>query len=112
MKLEKDNIHSFVDRIVGEIGSKGSAVIPLLHAIQHEYNYLPELALLRVCDKTEITPAAITGVSTFYSQFRHTPVGQHIIRVCTGLIRKVFLLFKKLPVWDVAQLLQLFRLMI
>jgi NADH:ubiquinone oxidoreductase subunit F (NADH-binding)/NADH:ubiquinone oxidoreductase subunit E len=24
------------------------------------------------------------GVSTFYSQFRHTPIGQHIIRVCTG----------------------------
>ena len=84
MKLEKGSIHSFVDRIVGEIGSKSGAVIPLLHAIQNEYNYLPELALQRVCEKTDITPAAIIGVSTFYSQFRHTPVGQHIIRICTG----------------------------
>ena len=31
-----------------------------------------------------ITPAQITGVSTFYRQFRHEPVGKHIIRVCTG----------------------------
>ena len=84
MNLEKDGIHSFIDRIVSEIGSNHGAVIPLLHAIQNEYNYLPELALQRVCDITDITPASITGVSTFYSQFRHKPVGQHIIRVCTG----------------------------
>jgi NADH-quinone oxidoreductase subunit F len=84
MKLEKNSIHSFIDRIVGEIGSQSGAVIPILHAVQNEYNYLPELALQRVCEITDITPAAITGVSTFYSQFRHTPVGQHIIRVCTG----------------------------
>ncbi|MCJ7579703.1 MAG: NAD(P)H-dependent oxidoreductase subunit E, partial [Candidatus Aminicenantes bacterium] len=84
MKLEKDSISSFIDRIVGEIGSKNGSVIPLLHAIQNEYNYLPELALQRVCEKTDITPAAITGVSTFYSQFRLTPVGQHIIKICTG----------------------------
>lgn len=84
MQLEKGSIHSFIDRIVNEIGSKNGAVIHLLHAIQKEYNYLPKLALQRVCEITDITPAAITGVSTFYSQFRHTPVGQHIIRVCTG----------------------------
>jgi len=84
MKLEKDSIHSFIGRIVGEIGSKSGAVIPLLHAVQNEYNYLPESALQRICEITDITPAAITGVSTFYSQFRHTPVGRHIIRVCTG----------------------------
>jgi len=37
-----------------------------------------------VCEITEITPAAIAGVSTFYSQFRHRPVGEHIISVCRG----------------------------
>ena len=84
MKLETESINSFIDRIVDEIGTKAGDVIPILHAIQREYNYLPEFALRRVCDITDITPAAITGVSTFYSQFRHTPMGQHIIRVCVG----------------------------
>ena len=84
MKLETDTIPAFVDQIVGEIGTQAGDVIPILHAIQEKYNYLPEPVLRRVCEITEITPAAITGVSTFYSQFRHTPTGQHIIRVCTG----------------------------
>ena len=84
MKQETDSILSFVDQIVGKIGIKASDVIPILHAIQKKFNYLPESAIRRVCEITEITPASITGVSTFYSQFRHTPIGKHIIRVCTG----------------------------
>jgi NADH-quinone oxidoreductase subunit F len=84
MKQEKDNILSFVENVVEIIGTKASDIIPILNAIQKEYNYLPEEALGRVCEITDVTPASITGVSTFYSQFRHTPIGKHIIRVCTG----------------------------
>jgi NADH-quinone oxidoreductase subunit F len=84
MKPETESINCFVGQIVDEIGTKAGDVIPILHAIQKEYKYLPESALRRVCDITDITPAAITGVSTFYSQFRHTPIGQHLIRVCVG----------------------------
>lgn len=73
-----------VDTIIAEHGSEAKSVIAILQAIQEEFNYLPEPALRRVCERTEITPASITGVSTFYSQFRHTPVGEHVIHVCTG----------------------------
>ena len=41
-------------------------------------------ALRRVCETSEITPAQIAGVASFYSQFRQNPVGEHIIRVCEG----------------------------
>jgi NADH-quinone oxidoreductase subunit F len=84
VKQESDKILSFVDEVVEGIGTKACDIIPILHAIQKEYNYLPADALRRVCEITEITPASITGVSTFYNQFRHTPIGKHIIRVCTG----------------------------
>ncbi|MEE8604920.1 MAG: NAD(P)H-dependent oxidoreductase subunit E, partial [Candidatus Aminicenantaceae bacterium] len=84
MKQEMDSILSFVEKVVDEIGIKAGHVIPILHAIQKKYNYLPESALRKVCEITEITPASITGVSTFYSQYRHTPIGKHLIRVCTG----------------------------
>jgi len=73
-----------VDTVVAECGRSPEAVIPILQKLQDHYRYLPELALRRVCDLTEITPAAITGVSTFYSQFRHKPVGRHIISICHG----------------------------
>ncbi|MBU6398696.1 MAG: NAD(P)H-dependent oxidoreductase subunit E [Verrucomicrobia bacterium] len=73
-----------VDQIVNRIGRAPDAVIPILQAIQEEYRYLPEAALRRVCELTEITPAAISGVATFYDQFRRRPVGKHLIRVCRG----------------------------
>ena len=59
-------------------------MIPILQALQSHYRYLPEPALERVCSLTEITPSQITGVSTFYTQFRHRPVGRHMISVCHG----------------------------
>ncbi len=75
---------SFVDRTVERLGRSSEQVIPILQSIQQHYRYLPQEALERVCHLTDITPAAITGVSTFYTQFRHRPVGKHVISVCHG----------------------------
>jgi NADH:ubiquinone oxidoreductase subunit E/thioredoxin reductase len=82
--VDKKSIEQDVDRIVARIGSEAAHVIPILHAVQRRFNYLPEAALRRVCEVSRIRPADITGISTFYSQFRHTPVGKHIISICTG----------------------------
>jgi NADH-quinone oxidoreductase subunit F len=73
-----------VDQIVQRLGRGSDAVISILQAIQSHYRYVPREAIQRVCTLTDITPAAIAGVSTFYTQFRHHPVGQHIIHVCHG----------------------------
>ncbi|MCK5691500.1 MAG: NAD(P)H-dependent oxidoreductase subunit E, partial [Bacteroidales bacterium] len=73
-----------IDGIVQQLGGKRHDVIPVLQAIQEKYNYLPEEALRRVCEISEITPAQIVGVASFYSQFRFTPAGQHMIKVCAG----------------------------
>jgi len=81
--MENDIIR-IVDRIVEEKGRAVEAVIPILQEIQNHYNYLPQEALQRVCETTDITPSRIYGISTFYTQFRHKPVGKHIIKVCVG----------------------------
>ena len=73
-----------IDAIVQERGSGQRAVIPVLQAIQEKYNYLPEEALRRVCETTDITPAQIVGVASFYHQFRFKPAGKHMIKVCVG----------------------------
>ena len=75
---------SYVDEAVAAVGRGPECVIPLLQAIQGHYRYLPEAALRRACAITDIAPAAIAGVSTFYSQFRHRPMGEHLIRICVG----------------------------
>ncbi len=73
-----------IDSLVDSLGKEKNSIIPILQAIQSGYNYLPEEALKRVCEKTNITPAQIVSVASFYSQFRFKPAGEHIIKVCVG----------------------------
>jgi NADH-quinone oxidoreductase subunit F len=75
---------TFVDHAVSEIGTGAENVLEILQAVQSHYNYLPEEALERVCEITQITSASIAGVSTFYDHFRHRPAGRYTIRVCIG----------------------------
>ena len=73
-----------VDKLIEELGTAPDRVIPILQAIQKEFNYLPEDALKRVCETTDIKPGSIHGIASFYSQFRLKPVGKHMIKVCIG----------------------------
>jgi NADH-quinone oxidoreductase subunit F len=74
----------FVDETVARVGRGPEAAIPILQAMQDHYGYLPEEGLKRVCETTQITPASLSGVASFYDMFRHRPAGKHIIRVCRG----------------------------
>ena len=59
-------------------------ILPVLQVLQRHYRYLPGEALRRVAKHSDITLAQIASVSTFYSQFRHRPVGRNLISVCNG----------------------------
>lgn len=79
-----DTDFKIADRIVQSSGRTPDAVLPILQAIQEHYGYLPSEVLEHVCAKTEITPANLEGVASFYDMFRHQPVGKNIFRVCRG----------------------------
>ena len=70
--------------IVARIGATQDKVIPLLQEIQRLHGYLPEDMIEAVADIIEIPSSEIYGVATFYSQFRFTPMGRHLIKVCKG----------------------------
>ena len=74
----------FLDGLIERFGTRPDAVIPILQEIQQEYRYLPIDAMRYVCDKTEISSTQLSGVSTFYTQFRLSPVGKHLVKVCHG----------------------------
>ncbi|MBP8130069.1 MAG: NAD(P)H-dependent oxidoreductase subunit E [Candidatus Hydrogenedentes bacterium] len=82
MTIESDI--AATDRIIAACGTGRDAVIPILHAVQREFHYLPEAALRRICAMTEITAADLDSVSTFFPQFRRRPAGKHTISVCDG----------------------------
>lgn len=75
---------TYADEAVVRCGRKPEALIPILQSLQDRYGYLPEEALRRVAETTDITPAAISGVASFYDMFRMQPTGKHIVRVCRG----------------------------
>ncbi len=75
---------NIVDRIIFENGHEKKSIIPVLQAIQKEFRFLPEEALRRVSQISEITPADIMSVASFYHQFRLRPVGEHMIKICVG----------------------------
>jgi NADH-quinone oxidoreductase subunit F len=78
------DITSVVDEVVELTGRDTEKVILILQEVQKRLNWLPSEALKYICKVTDITPEQISGVSTFYSQFRHLPVGKHTIKICAG----------------------------
>ncbi|NQU45006.1 NAD(P)H-dependent oxidoreductase subunit E, partial [bacterium] len=75
---------AFLDRLIAQHGTGADAAIPILQDIQTRWRYLPREALWHICENTCIAPAQLTGVATFYSQFRHRGTGQHLVQVCHG----------------------------
>jgi NADH:ubiquinone oxidoreductase subunit E len=84
VRAPRDEDLRFVDDLVASQGRSKENAITLLQAIQKHYRYLPDEAIRRLSELTEITPAQFAGTSSFYAQFRRTPAGKHTVRVCHG----------------------------
>ncbi len=70
--------------ILNRFARRPSGLIPILQAIQHEYQYLPEEVLTYVATSLDIPAARVFGVATFYAHFALEPKGKHVIRICDG----------------------------
>ena len=83
-QISTEEITKVVDEVLEYTGKEPEKVIIILQEVQKRLNYLPSEALKYICKFTTITSGQISGISTFYSQFRHLPVGKHTIKICTG----------------------------
>jgi NADH-quinone oxidoreductase subunit E len=61
-----------------------SLLVNLLHDLQAELRYLPEMALRAASDHLGIPEARVFGVATFYEGFHMEPRGEHVCTVCMG----------------------------
>jgi len=64
--------------------NEASNMIAMLQDIQEIHGYLPEDDIIRVAKHAGVPTSRVYGVATFYNQFRLTPLGKHVIRVCRG----------------------------
>lgn len=58
------------------------ACIPILHALQEEFGYVDERAIPVIADALNLSKAEVVGVLNFYSDFRQSPPGRHVLRLC------------------------------
>lgn len=75
---------SRVGDICARYPAKRASLIPILQDIQDSFGYLPEAAIDRLSELSDISANEIYGVATFYTQFRFDPPGEHTVRVCQG----------------------------
>lgn len=73
-----------VDEILAKYGLEQRNLITILQDVQSEYRYLPREVLEYIAVKTEISPAKIYSVATFYENFSLEPKGKFVIKICDG----------------------------
>ena len=71
-------------KIVESVGREPRHLIPILHAVDEHYLYLPPAALAKLPDLADVTPTQVSGVVSFYIQFRTRPRGDKLVHVCVG----------------------------
>ncbi len=58
------------------------ALLPILHAIQQQLGWVPREIVAPVAHALNISRAEVTGVISFYHDFRSAPPGRHVVKVC------------------------------
>ena len=57
-------------------------LLPILHAMQHEFGHVPQAAVPLLADALNIGKAEVHGVISFYHDFRDAPAGRHVVKIC------------------------------
>lgn len=65
------------------VGEEGR-LIPLLQRVQETDGFLSRQRIEEIHRQSGIPLAQIYGVATFYAQFRFSPVGKNLVKVCHG----------------------------
>ncbi len=73
-----------LDEILSHYSGESGDLIPILQEAQGRFRYLPSEVMLEIAKFLRIPEGTVFGVSTFYAQFKFTPMGKKIVKVCRG----------------------------
>ncbi|MDZ4086985.1 MAG: formate dehydrogenase subunit gamma [Tabrizicola sp.] len=57
-------------------------LLPILHAIQAAFGYVPDSAIPQIAKALMLSKAEVHGVISFYHDFRSAPAGRHVLKLC------------------------------
>ena len=61
---------------------RDGAALPILHALQHAFGYVPDEAIRMVAEALNLSRAEVHGTVTFYHDFRKEPPGRRVLKLC------------------------------
>jgi len=76
----REQLNDILSRYNGESGD----LIPILQEAQERFGYLSEGVMARIAKFLRLPESNVFGAATFYAQFKFTPVGKKIVKVCRG----------------------------
>lgn len=80
--LSAATIRSLTQEIVTAHSALEGPLLPILHAVQEAFGYVPQDALPVIADGLNLSRAEVHGVMSFYHDFRPEPAGRHVLKVC------------------------------
>ena len=80
----ESNIKKQLDGILSQYDGGSGDFIPILQEAQERFGYLPEEAMQGIAKFLRLPESNVFGVATFYGQFKFTPTGKRIVKVCRG----------------------------
>src|SRR5229473_3752238 len=71
-----------VEAIAHSLKDEPGALMPILRQIQDELGWVPRDAVPLIARILNLSRAEVHGVVSFYHDFRHTPPGRTVVKVC------------------------------
>jgi NADH-quinone oxidoreductase subunit E len=63
-----------------------SAIMPLLHFVQSKAGYVTNEGIELIAEQLDLEAAEVTAVSTFYTQYKPSAIGEYHVGVCTNTL--------------------------
>ena len=82
--MAETDIKEQMQQIFKDFHGNKEELIPILQATQGQFRYLPAEAMREISRFLQIPESTVYGVCTFYAQFKLTPLGKQIVRICRG----------------------------
>lgn len=74
-----------IEGIMARFPRKKSAVLPLMHLVQHHYGYMSDEAMREVAAILDLDPTHILSLAGFYTLYYEAPVGKYVLEICNDL---------------------------
>ena len=71
-----------LDDLMEQYREQRGGLLPLLHAVQRELDYIPDEAVPRIAGCLNISRAEVHGVLTFCHDSRRKPAGRCVVKLC------------------------------